>query len=204
MEEVRCTMGKLFQQQEVLILILGSIISLISTIIGFFAQTFVTSILANKGKVKIYIKSVYNKMTGKPWGFQNSAFQGLMFDVPLWIEIHNMKSTKQVIRNINLVLYNHRKVIGKTVQLSHYEEDGESKPYGENGSYTFLLAGNEIKRFDLEFAILQKDMEGKNFDEVRISYYDSKDNYHETPIFKINEPWKISKNKIDNDWRLIN
>lgn len=197
-------MGKLFQQQEVLILILGSIISLISTIIGFFAQTFVTSILANKGKVKIYIKSVYNKITGKPWGFQNSAFQGLMFDVPLWIEIHNMKSTKQVIRNINLVLYNHRKVIGKTVQLSHYEEDGESKPYGENGSYTFLLAGNEIKRFDLEFAILQKDMEGKNFDEVRISYYDSKDNYHETPIFKINEPWKISKNKIDNDWRLIN
>ncbi|MEK4917857.1 MULTISPECIES: hypothetical protein [Streptococcus] len=197
-------MGKLFQQQEMLILILGSIISLISTIIGFFAQTFVTSILANKGKVKIYIKSVYNKMTGKPWGFQNSAFQGLMFDVPLWIEIHNMKSTKQVIRNINLVLYNHRKVIGKTVQLSHYEEDGESKPYGENGSYTFLLAGNEIKRFDLEFAILQKDMEGKNFDEVRISYYDSKDNYHETPIFKINEPWKISKNKIDNDWRLIN
>lgn len=204
MEEVRCTMGKLFQQQEVLILILGSIISLISTIIGFFAQTFVTSILANKGKVKIYIKSVYNKMTGKPWGFQNSAFQGLMFDVPLWIEIHNMKSTKQVIRNINLVLYNHRKVIGKTVQLSHYEEDGESKSYGENGSYTFLLAGNGIKRFDLEFAILQKDMEGKNFDEVRISYYDSKDNYHETPIFKINEPWKISKNKIDNDWRLIN
>lgn len=161
MEEVRCTMGKLFQQQEMLILILGSIISLISTIIGFFAQTFVTSILANKGKVKIYIKSVYNKMTGKPLGFQNSAFQGLMFDVPLWIEIHNMKSTKQVIRNINLVLYNHRKVIGKTVQLSHYEEDGESKPYGENGSYTFLLAGNEIKRFDLEFAILQKDMEGK-------------------------------------------
>lgn len=67
-----------------------------------------------------------------------------------------------------------------------------------------MLAGNEIKRFDLEFAILQKDIEGKNFDEVRISYYDSKDNYHETPIFKINEPWKISKNKIDNDWRLIN
>ena len=204
MEEVRCTMGKLFQQQEVLILIFGSTISLISTIIGFFAQTFVTSILANKGKVKIYIKSVYNKKTGKPWGFQNSAYQGLMFDVPLWIEIHNMKSTKQVIRNINLVLYNHRKVIGKTVQLSHYEEEGESKPYGENGSYTFLLAGNEIKQFDLEFAILHKDMEGKNFDEVRISYYDSKDNYHETPIFKINEPWKISKNKIDNDWRLIN
>lgn len=197
-------MGKLFQQQEVLILIFGSTISLISTIIGFFAQTFVTSILANKGKVKIYIKSVYNKKTGKPWGFQNSAYQGLMFDVPLWIEIHNMKSTKQVIRNINLVLYNHRKVIGKTVQLSHYEEEGESKPYGENGSYTFLLAGNEIKQFDLEFAILHKDMEGKNFDEVRISYYDSKDNYHETPIFKINEPWKISKNKIDNDWRLIN
>lgn len=34
-----------------------------------------------------------------------------MFDVPLWIEIHNMKSTEQVIRNINLVLYNHKKVI---------------------------------------------------------------------------------------------
>lgn len=146
MEEVRCTMGKLFQQQEVLILILGSIISLISTIIGFFAQTFVTSILANKGKVKIYIKSVYNKMTGKPWGFQNSAFQGLMFDVPLWIEIHNMKSTKQVIRNINLVLYNHRKVIGKTVQLSHYEEDVESKVWAIPQMTDFWGIGSRMEK----------------------------------------------------------
>lgn len=198
-------MKNLFQQQEVLMLVLGSVISLVSTMIGFFAQTLVTSIIANKGKVKIYIKSVYNKTTGESWGFRNSTLrQGLMFDVPLWIEIHNTKSTKQIIRNINLSLYNSKKLIGKTIQVTHYERNGIQNPYGENGYYTFLLEGNEIRQFDLEFIIWEKDIDRKNFDEVRISYYDSKDKYHEALILKIDEPWVISKNKIDNDWRLIN
>jgi len=195
----------LFQQHEVLILILGSVISLISTMVGFFAQTLITSILTNKGKVKIYIKSVYNKTTGKPWGFTNSIGRsGLIFDVPLWLEIHNMKSTKQILRNINLSLYNSKKFIGKTVQINCYEKNGMQEFYGENGSYSFLLAGNEIRRFELEFAVWQEDLDGKEFDEVRFSYYDSKDKYHEMLIFKIDKPWIISKNEIDSDWRLIN
>ena len=169
---------------EVKLLIIGALISLISTLIGFFAQTFFTHILSNKGKIHIYIKSVYNKNTAKAWGFSETA-SGKIFDVPLWIEIHNTKSTKQIIRNLNLSLYSHNKHVRNMVQASHYETERGKEYYGNNGSYSFLLEGNEIKRFDLEFMLLQKDYDGESFDEVRLSYYDTKDRYKEYTIFKL-------------------
>ena len=88
-------------------------------------------------------------------------------------------------------------------QLSHFEKSKELISYGENGAYSFLLEANEIKRFDLEFTIFQKEF-NTNFNEVRISYFDSKDKYHEFKIFDIDEPWTVSNNKIDDDWRSIN
>ena len=79
------------------------------------------------------------------WGFSKTA-SGMMFDVPLWVEIHNTKSTKQIIRNLNLSLYKHDMQVGNMKQVSDYDfKDGE-RYYGEKGSYSFLLMENEIKR----------------------------------------------------------
>lgn len=75
--------------------------------------------------------------------------------------------------------------------------------YGENGAYSFLIDAYEIKRFELFFVTYKKEV-SDDFDEVRISYFDSKDKYHEFKIFEISEPWIISKNKTDDDWRAIN
>ncbi|MGQ7626216.1 hypothetical protein ACTGUY_08090 [Streptococcus suis] len=187
---------------EVKLLIIGALISLISTLIGFFAQTFFTHILSNSGKVHIYIKSVYNKNTGMAWGFSKTA-SGMMFDVPLWVEIHNTKSTKQIIRNLNLSLYKHDMHVGNMKQVSDYDfKDGE-RYYGEKGSYSFLLMENEIKRYDLEFVLLQKDFNGETFDEVKLSFYDTNDKHKEYTIFRLNSSWKKTNNKIDPDWRKV-
>ena len=88
-------------------------------------------------------------------------------------------------------------------QMNSYEKFDQILFYGDNGAYSFLIDAYEIKRFDLYFSIYKKEV-NDDFDEVRISYFDSKDEYHESKIFEITEPWVVSKNKIDNDWRSIN
>ena len=193
---------EIFKNKEIVLLIIGALISLSSTLIGFFAQSYFTYILSNWGKVHIYIKSVYNKSTNEAWGFSKSP-NGMIFDVPLWVEFHNTKSTKQIIRNVNLSLYYRNKYICNMVQVTHYDTKEGKESFGDNGSYSFLLDGNEIKRFDLEFILLQKDFKGEAFDEVRLSYYDTKDKHKEVTVFKLSSSWKVTNNSIDDDWRKV-
>ena len=195
-------LNDLFQHFEFTLLVYSALFSLVGSFIGFLLQVIVSNILSNRGKVKVYIKSVYNKINHQPWGFDTTVI-GLIFAVPLWMEIHNTTAKKQIIRNLNLVLYKDDKLVAKMTQINHYEKSSQTFFYGENGAYSFLIDSFEIKRYDLFFAIYQKEVDG-DFDEVRISYYDSKDKYHEFKIFEISEPWVVSKNKIDNDWRPIN
>lgn len=191
-----------FKDKEIVLLIIGALISLVSTLIGFFAQTYFMYVLSNRGKVHIYIKSVYNKSTNEAWGFSKSL-NGMVFDVPLWIELHNTKSTKQIIRNVNLSLYSQNKHVGNMIQVTHHDTKEGKEYFGNNGSYSFLLSGSEIKRFDLEFILLQKDFNGKTFDEVRLSYYDTNDKHKEFPIFNLASTWTATNNRIDEDWRKL-
>ena len=195
-------MNDLFQHFEFTLLVYSALFSLVGSFIGFLLQVIVSSVLSNRGKVKIYIKSVYNKLSGRAWGFEDSV-SGMIFTVPLWIEIHNTTAKKQIIRNLNLVLYKNNRQVTKMTQMNYYEKSSQTFFYGENGAYSFLIDANEIKRFDLYFAIYKEEVK-HDFDEVRVSYFDSKDEYHEFKIFEITEPWVVSKNKIDNDWRAIN
>ena len=195
-------MNDLFQNFEFTLLVYSALFSLIGSFIGFLLQVIVSTSLSNRGKVKIYIKSVYNKLFSRTWGFEDSV-SGMVFTVPLWIEIHNTTSKKQIIRNLNLVLYKNNSQVAKMTQMNYYEKSNQTFFYGENGAYSFLIDAYEIKRFELFFVTYKKEV-NDDFDEVRISYYDSKDKYHEFKIFEISEPWVVSKNKIDNDWRAIN
>ena len=195
-------MNDLFQNFEFTLLVYSALFSLIGSFIGFLLQVIVSTILSNRGKVKIYIKSVYNKLFSRTWGFEDSV-SGMVFTVPLWIEIHNTTSKKQIIRNLNLVLYKNNSQVAKMTQMNYYEKSNQTFFYGENGAYSFLIDAYEIKRFELFFVTYKKEV-NDDFDEVRISYYDSKDKYHEFKIFEISEPWIISKNKTDDDWRAIN
>ncbi|MBS5554235.1 hypothetical protein [Streptococcus mitis] len=195
-------MNDLFQHFEFTLLVYSALFSLIGSFIGFLLQVIVSTILSNRGKVKIYIKSVYNKLFSRTWGFEDSV-SGMVFTVPLWIEIHNTTAKKQIIRNLNLVLYKNNSQVAKMTQMNYYEKSNQTFFYGENGAYSFLIDAYEIKRFELFFVTYKKEV-SDDFDEVRISYFDSKDKYHEFKIFEISEPWIISKNKTDDDWRAIN
>lgn len=195
-------LNDLFQHFEFTLLVYSALFSLVGSFIGFLLQVIVSNILSNRGKVKVYIKSVYNKINHQPWGFDTTV-TGLIFSVPLWMEIHNTTAKKQIIRNLNLVLYKDNKQVAKMTQMNYYEKSSQTFFYGENGAYSFLIDANEIKRFELYFVIYKKEV-NNDFDEVRITYYDSKDKYHEFKIFEITEPWIVSNNKIDNDWRPIN
>lgn len=141
--------------KEVGLLIIGAIISIIATMIGMFAQLIVQSVLKNKGRVKLYIKKVYSKADSSTWGFIGSH-SGTIFSVPMWIEFHNTKEKKEIIRNLNLQLFRNNKKIINMVQASHFLEDEEKKPYANNGAYSFILNPTSISRYDLQFLAKKK------------------------------------------------
>lgn len=184
--------------KEVNLLIIGAVISIISTMIGLFYQLIVQSVLKNKGKVKIYLKKVYRKTDSKTWGFSEYN-NDIMFSVPLWVEFHNTKEKKEIIRNLNLQLFTNKKRVTNMVQASHYDIGGEKESYANNGSYSFILEPTSISKYDLQFMIKKSDV-GTNFDEVKLSYYDSKDKYHEILILKVETPWSVGKQFVDKDW----
>jgi len=75
-------LNDLFQHFEFTLLVYSALFSLVGSFIGFLLQVIVSNILSNRGKVKVYIKSVYNKINHQPWGFDTTV-TGLIFAVPL-------------------------------------------------------------------------------------------------------------------------
>ncbi|WP_253183877.1 hypothetical protein [Streptococcus salivarius] len=178
---------------------MGALISIISSSITLVLQAFIVNFFKERGKTNIYYQTVYDRFTSEPWGFHGSNTDEY-FDVPLWIEIHNSKGTRQIIRNLNLSLYLAGKFISKTKQINYHEKT----PYGDNGSYSFLIEAGEIKRFNLYFVLKGGDIDFMDFDEVRLSYFDTNDRYKEYKIFDIDNPWQLSNHKISDDWQKLN
>ena len=178
------------------VLLFGGIISIISSIVSFFCQQYWLNWRAKKGELKIYTKTVYDKVDKVPWGFYENISE-TFFIVPLWVEIQNTKSIKQIVRDVNLGLFSEGRLIKKTVQIQSFINDGD------NGSYSFLVDANEIGRYDLSFILRKSEIDGKEFDEVKLMYFDSDDNQHAKTLFKINDAWKATKNSIDEDWNRV-
>lgn len=184
------------------LLFVGAIISLISSVITFLAQEVYKQLSKNQGKVKIYRKIVYSKIiSNQTWGFTNSN-DDIIFLVPIWIEIHNTKNKNEIIRNFNLALYNNGKKVTMMNQLSDGIINGEKQYYGDEGVYSFLVSPERIERYSLHFMVKKKDL-NKNFDEVRVSYYDTRDKLKEFKLLGIDKCWMVQKNKIDTDWNLM-
>lgn len=121
----------------------------------------------------------------------------------MWVEIQNTKSIKQIVRDVNLGLFSEGRLIKKTTQINSFIKNGVTEMYGNNGSYSFLVDANEISRYDLCFILRKSEMDGKEFDEVKLMYLDSEDNRHAKTLFKINDAWKATKNSIDEDWHRV-
>ena len=66
--------------------------------------------------------------------------------------------------------------------------------FGDNGVYSFLVSPESIERYDLYFMLKKKDFE-YNFDEVRVSYYDTRDKHKEFKLLEIDRCWVVQNNK---------
>lgn len=185
--------------EQIMLLVVGALISLISSIIGFSIQEISKNVAKKAGKVSIYRKIVYQKNTeGNTWGFF-SIDNDMIFSVPMWIEIHNSKDVVEVVRNFNLILYQNGYMVKRMTQINYSGEEPDRIYYGEAGAYSFMINPRNIKRYELLFYI-KKSQVKTDFNEVRVQYYDTRNRIKEYRLIEKIECWNVSKKEPDDDW----
>ena len=183
--------------KQILLICVGAFISILATAIS----KFVDSWLNKQGDVIIYRKLVYQKnSTNKSMGVYDEHNETVLV-VPLWIEIQNTKKIPIIIRDFSLELYKDGNKIKKMRQITH-EKSGNSEPeiyYGDNGRYSFLIQPESIMRYNLLYALKRNECK-LDFDEIKISYYNSNNRQIIKKFKEIRESWKSNQLDIDEDW----
>lgn len=187
--------------EEYILLIIGSAITLIASSVGFLGQYLLQSLLDKKGSLKIYRKTVYQHSNGEAWGFHEGT-EGMYFSIPIWIEIQNTKNITEIVRNFNISLYKNNIFLTKMVQMNARGSEEEKVFYGDSGNYSFIINPKSITKYDLQFSLKKKDF-GMDFDEIKISYFDSSDKECIYNFKYIKNCWETQSNQIDKDWVLI-
>lgn len=104
---------------------------------------------------------------------------------------------------MNLILYKNGNKVKEMSQIKEMEfrknDFSKETKYGENGQYSFVIKPESIIRYDLLFIA---DGNSEEFDEVRISYYNSK-NSRKIKNFKKINTIKNKQISIDESWILI-
>lgn len=177
---------------KIIMLILGGLISMLSSLITYFCQQKFSDIRASKGEVKIYARIT-------PINFQLYTNEiSSWCTLPITIEIYNTKSINQIIRDMKVAYYSKGQFIDNAIQVISFREEDETHIFGNNGSYSFLVQANEIKTYRLLFKGYENYTNGEEFDEIRLSYFDSKDEKKECSLLKYD---KESKEPYNLNWK---
>ena len=92
--------------------LVGAAIGFVSSIGVIIAQR----IIDRAGNLELYTKVVYNRSLGSgTWGFHKNA-NGIVLNVPLWIEIQNLSNSTRILRDINLVLVSKGKEVATMIK----------------------------------------------------------------------------------------
>lgn len=185
-------------EQSVLIFI-GAFISILTTI----ANRLIDSWIDNKGDVNLYRKIVYIRNSTVPSiGILNDN-NDLILSIPLWIEIQNTKKTPIIIRDFSLVLYKNNERVKKMKQLNYQTDtigdNHATSYYGDEGRYSFLLKPESIIRYDLLFGLRRSECD-LDFDEIKIEYYDSKNELVINRLLNNLKSWDDRSIRTDEDW----
>lgn len=180
--------------KEIILIFVGAIVSIFTTVVSKIMDNW----LKQRGDFHIYGKVILNK---KIEYFCQKKDISLI--IPVGIEIQNSKKISIIIRDLNLILYKNGNKVKEMSQIKEMEfrknDFSKETKYGENGQYSFVIKPESIIRYDLLFIA---DGNSEEFDEVRISYYNSKNSRKIKKFKKIN----TIKNKqisIDESWILI-
>lgn len=192
-------------QQEIYLILIGAAIGFLSSI----GTTIVADWLNSHGKVKLYYKIVYSKLSkGRTWGFYKSSYD-LFFEVPIWIELHNTSNRVRVIRDFNILLFCNGKEINQMTQNTSIKikesqnDDWQYIDYGNKGSYSFVLQPRSIEKYDCHFIIKQNQLgDNSQFDEIKLHFFNEKDKCIKYPLKKIDHCWEVGEFKKEDIWKL--
>lgn len=175
-------------------MILGAIIGFISSI-GIIV---VQRLLDRVGKLEIYVKVVNDRPTGTyTWGFHENA-DGIILNVPIWIEFQNLSNCNRIIRDINLLLVVEGREVTKMVQ-SNRSSGRDSYVYANNGSYSLSISGREVKDIECHF-LLKASLDVPCFDEIYLRYFDEKNCTHKFSLGKVDGNWSVKEFPRPEEW----
>ena len=124
---------------------IGSLITIITGTIVFALQSISRYIYKRQGSLNMYYKHVPSIINSQPMSRLKENENEFKTVVPLWIEFHNTKEIKQVIRNLNVIAFYKNKKVDTFIQTNEYGEN--RTPIANNGSYSFIIEENEIKNY---------------------------------------------------------
>ena len=207
MQNRNCILERMVINTEINTLISG-IFALAGAVIGATATIFsgwVNKKMQSAGDVFLYAKIVHSRVDicNRTWGFWMTD-KGLSFHVPLWIDICNTTSISKIIRNVSLHLMRENSIVGDFTQIqgnSNNPKDASAIMLGDNGAYTFVVPANSVLRVELEFSLLECNLnKEKTFDSIYLSYYDEKNNIHVFQLANLNVNWTEGTIQRIEEW----
>ncbi|HHQ1525096.1 TPA: hypothetical protein ACSO39_002410, partial [Staphylococcus aureus] len=106
--------------KEILNILLGAFITILTGTAMFVIQSTMKYFFERRGNMYIYFKHVPSKVTSKPMCKSKEGKGLYRIQVPLWIEIHNTKEIKQIIRDFNIIAYYKNKKVDEFIQINEY------------------------------------------------------------------------------------
>lgn len=177
----------------------GAVIGFVSSI-GIIA---VQRLFDRAGKLEIYAKVVYGRSPGShTWGFGVNG-DGVLLNVPIWIEIQNLSNSTRTLRDINLLLTYKGKELATMVQSDHTDNNGKDQYlFAEEGSYSLSIDGRKIKRIDCQF-LLAAGSDSHAFDEIVLRFFDEKNRAHKYSLAHVEGDWKPKEFPRSREWKKL-
>lgn len=180
--------------------------TIIGALIGFMSSVgviIVERIFERSGKLKIYVKIVFERSLGKhTWGFQTTQ-DGMYLNVPLWIEIQNLSNVPKVMRDVNLLLYKRGQYIAEMHQINRAGNQENSFLYANGGSYSFVIEAQNVVRYECHFALKKDEKDTKYFDQIKLRYFDEHDKEQFFVLDSIEGNWAIGDFPYTGKWRKL-
>lgn len=193
--------------RDIIMALVGGAIGFMSSLGILIAQ----HIFDKKGRVSIYYKFTSQKISQKPWGVYEMPLSEIAIIIPAVFEFQNTTNTTRVLRDVHASLYKGDKFVVRLRQATKTEtttEKGNEKItkttlYGnDNSSYSFVLSPRSIQKQLLEFLYIasEEEISEKDFDTIRISYYDEKDRIVSYIAKEKIKGWKMGEQTPDIEW----
>ena len=194
------------------IAIIAALSVLIGAVIGACASllsSFVSRKVTELGRVDVFCRIVHSKTGRKSFGVYNSSITNKhVLIIPMWMEMANTAMSAKYIRDFNVVAYNNNEMVAEFVQIQGINIGEENElEFGNHQSYSFMVDGKTIQRFELEFMLHESSLQDENkaFNVLKVRYYDERGNRTENTIYSNSSPieWKIGDIPYKKEWILV-